>query len=116
MLRGFIIFVSESKAKTKWNAVRQLKEKNIVVSDPKRYPEYTPDYFAAFFSDPGGLQLEISNYRLERRQHHDKRQDIEPKHHGPRDRATGWVNHWCFLLWFQVYGQAQATIKRGVLV
>ena len=78
MLRGFIIFVSESKAKTKWNAVRQLKEKNIVVSDPKRYPEYTPDYFAAFFSDPGGLQLEISNYRLERRQHHDKRQDIGP--------------------------------------
>ena len=48
-----------------------LKEQNISVSEPKHYPEYAPDYFSVFFTDPDGMRLEITNYRQERRQRHD---------------------------------------------
>ena len=48
-------------------AAKMLSERNILVSDPRVYPEYAPDYFATFFSDPDGLRLEITNYRRERR-------------------------------------------------
>lgn len=57
---------------------RRLKERGISVSEPKRYPEYAPDYFAVFFSDPDGIRLEITNYRQERRQRHDNWEYIEP--------------------------------------
>ena len=52
-------------------AARMLKEQGVLVSEPKRYPHYAPDYFAVFLSDPDGVQLEITNYRQERRQRHD---------------------------------------------
>ena len=52
-------------------AARKLEQANIPVSRPALYAEYAPDYFAVFFSDPDGLRLEITNYRLERRQRHD---------------------------------------------
>lgn len=35
---------------------------------PQLYPEYAPDYYAIFFSDPDGIRLEVTNYRQERRQ------------------------------------------------
>lgn len=54
-----------------------LKERGISVGKPKRYPEYAPDYFALFFSDPDGIRLEITNYRQERRQRHDNWENIE---------------------------------------
>ena len=59
-------------------AARMLKERNIPVSEPKRYPEYAPDYFAVFLSDPDGVQLEITNYRQERRQRHDAWESTAP--------------------------------------
>lgn len=59
-------------------AARQLKEANILVSEPRLYPEYAPDYFAVFFSDPDGIRMEITNYRLERRQRHDNWEHIKP--------------------------------------
>lgn len=34
-------------------------------------PEYAPDYYAIFFSDPDGIRLEITNYRQERRKRFD---------------------------------------------
>lgn len=37
------------------------------------YPEYAPDYWATFFSDPDGVRLEVTNYRQERRDRHDCR-------------------------------------------
>ncbi|HEY2904007.1 MAG TPA: VOC family protein [Polyangia bacterium] len=37
------------------------------VSEPKLFPEYAPDYYAAFITDPDGLRLEITNFRAERR-------------------------------------------------
>lgn len=52
-------------------AASRLKEQAIHVSEPKLYSEYAADYFAIFFSDPDGIQLEITNYRQERRQRHD---------------------------------------------
>lgn len=29
------------------------------------YPEYAPDYYAIFFSDPDGIRLELTNFRQE---------------------------------------------------
>jgi catechol 2,3-dioxygenase-like lactoylglutathione lyase family enzyme len=52
-------------------AAKKLEEAKIPVSAPALYPEYAPDYFAVFLSDPDGIRLEITNYRLERRQRHD---------------------------------------------
>jgi glyoxylase I family protein len=35
------------------------------------WPDYAPDYWATFFTDPDGLRLEVTNYRQERRERHD---------------------------------------------
>lgn len=59
-------------------AAKLLTEKSISVSEPKRYPEYAPDYFALFLSDPDGVQLEITNYRQERRLRHDDWDNFAP--------------------------------------
>jgi catechol-2,3-dioxygenase len=59
-------------------ATDKLKERNISVGEPKCYPEYAPDYFAVFFSDPDGIRLEITNYRQERRQRHDHWENSTP--------------------------------------
>jgi glyoxylase I family protein len=56
---------------------KSLKKQNITVSEPRLYPEYAPDYFAVFFSDPDGIILEITNYRQERRQRFDNWENIE---------------------------------------
>ena len=49
----------------------QLRGAGIVASETKNYPEYAPDYWATFFSDPDGIRLEVTNYRQERRERHD---------------------------------------------
>lgn len=59
-------------------AANRLKGQNIPVSQPKQYPEYAPDYFAIFFSDPDGVRLEVTNYRQERRQRHDDWENMAP--------------------------------------
>jgi ribosomal protein S18 acetylase RimI-like enzyme/catechol 2,3-dioxygenase-like lactoylglutathione lyase family enzyme len=53
------------------NIAQQLTAANILVSEPRLYPEYAPDYFAIFLCDPDGLRLEITNYRAERQHRHD---------------------------------------------
>ncbi len=50
---------------------RRLREVGIQASEARCYPEYAPDYWATFFSDPDGIRLEVTNYRLERRERHD---------------------------------------------
>jgi glyoxylase I family protein len=57
--------------------VTKLKTKNIACEEPRLYPDYAPDYFAVFLTDPDGIQLEITNYRQERKQRHDHGQDPE---------------------------------------
>ncbi|HUR47103.1 MAG TPA: VOC family protein [Candidatus Saccharimonadales bacterium] len=44
-----------------------LGKAGIDCSTPGHYPEYAPDYYAVFFSDPDGIRLEVTNYRAERR-------------------------------------------------
>lgn len=50
---------------------RELAEAGIVVTEPRLYPQYAPDYYAVFFDDPDGIRLEVTNYREERRHRHD---------------------------------------------
>lgn len=58
-------------------AAMKLREQGVSVKGPRLYPEYAPDYVAVFITDPDGLQLEITNYRQERRQRHDNWNDLD---------------------------------------
>lgn len=48
-----------------------LRALGIEASEAKNYPEYAPDYWATFFTDPDGIRLEVTNYRQERRERND---------------------------------------------
>jgi catechol 2,3-dioxygenase-like lactoylglutathione lyase family enzyme len=52
-------------------AASRLQLLGIAASTARVYPEYAADYVATFFTDPDGLRLEITNFRLERRERHD---------------------------------------------
>jgi catechol 2,3-dioxygenase-like lactoylglutathione lyase family enzyme len=49
----------------------------IEASAPCLYPEYAPDYYAVFFSDPDGIRLEVTNFRAERRRRFEHWNDTE---------------------------------------
>jgi glyoxylase I family protein len=49
----------------------QLHAANIAASEAQHYPDYAEDYWATYFSDPDGIRLEVTNYRIERRRRHD---------------------------------------------
>lgn len=51
---------------------QQLRAGGIDASAAKNFPEYAVDYWATFFDDPDGIRLEITNYRQERRDRHDR--------------------------------------------
>ncbi|HZD54494.1 MAG TPA: VOC family protein [Woeseiaceae bacterium] len=40
-------------------AAHGLQRLGIDISEPKLYPEYAPDYYATFFTDPDGIHLEL---------------------------------------------------------
>jgi catechol 2,3-dioxygenase-like lactoylglutathione lyase family enzyme len=40
-------------------AAAALRRLGVEVGEPAGYPEYAPDYYAAFFTDPDGIRLEI---------------------------------------------------------
>ena len=46
----------------------RFAQEGLPCSPPQLYPEYAPDYYAIFFSDPDGIRLEVTNYRQERRE------------------------------------------------
>jgi catechol 2,3-dioxygenase-like lactoylglutathione lyase family enzyme len=48
-------------------AAAGLGRLGVECSAPRLYPEYAPDYYATFFSDPDGIRLEIVNHRQGRR-------------------------------------------------
>lgn len=50
----------------------RLRELGIDATEARLYPEYAPDYVATFFNDPDGIRLEVTNYRQERRERHDR--------------------------------------------
>jgi glyoxylase I family protein len=61
-------------------AARGLRDLGIEVSAPKLYPEYAPDYYAVFFSDPDGIRLEVVAHRRLRsliRDHWEQLTDFE---------------------------------------
>lgn len=49
-----------------------LRALGIPASEARTYPDYAPDYVATFFDDPDGIRLEVTNYRQERRDRHDR--------------------------------------------
>ena len=44
-------------------AAAALAALGIEASAPCIYPEYAPDYWGTFFTDPDGLRLEVTNFR-----------------------------------------------------
>jgi glyoxylase I family protein len=64
-LHHFCFRVEDAKAVDE--IAKQFCQAGIACSSPQLYPEYAPDYFAIFFSDPDGIRLEVTNYRQERR-------------------------------------------------
>lgn len=53
------------------SAATALRAAGIDATEAQLFPEYAPDYWATFFTDPDGIRLEITNYRQERRDRHD---------------------------------------------
>lgn len=50
----------------------RLRGLGIDATEARLYPDYAPDYWATFFNDPDGVRLEVTNYRQERRDRHDR--------------------------------------------
>jgi glyoxylase I family protein len=48
-------------------AAIELRTASVEATEPRYYPEYGPDYYATFFSDPDGVRLEVMNFRERRR-------------------------------------------------
>lgn len=53
-------------------AAAGLRAAGIDASEAAAYPQYAADYVATFFADPDGIRLEVTNYRAERRERHDR--------------------------------------------
>ena len=53
-------------------AAEQLRKLGIAATAARTYPEYAADYAATFFTDPDGIRLEITNFRQERSDRHDR--------------------------------------------
>lgn len=49
----------------------ELRDAGIAASATRLYIEYAPDYWASHFTDPDGIRLEVTNYRIERQARHD---------------------------------------------
>src|ERR1700730_16430298 len=43
------------------SASKKLRAAGIEASEATHHPEYAPDYWATFFTDPDGIRLEITN-------------------------------------------------------
>lgn len=49
-----------------------LNAAGIAATPAALHVDYAPDYWATFFTDPDGVRLEVTNYRQERRERHDR--------------------------------------------
>lgn len=54
----------------------RLRALGVSATPASSYPDYAPDYRATFFADPDGIRLEVTNYRRERRERHDRWEDL----------------------------------------
>jgi hypothetical protein len=57
----------------------RLRALGIETDPPRLYPDYAPDYYAVFLCDPDGIQLEITNFRAERRRRFERWDELQPK-------------------------------------
>ena len=58
------------------SVARQLRDAGIDATPAGLHPGYAPDYWATFFTDPDGVRLEVTNYRQERRDRHDRWEEL----------------------------------------
>ena len=56
---------------------KALRHAGIDATEAHLHPGYAPDYWATFFTDPDGVRLEVTNYRAERRERHDKWDELK---------------------------------------
>jgi hypothetical protein len=54
-----------------------LRATGVDASEAHLHPGYAPDYWATFFTDPDGVRLEVTNYRQERRDRHDRWDELK---------------------------------------
>lgn len=54
-----LAFKAESRAEVDWIYSELLKMNATIVTAPKLYPEYSPDYYAVFLKDPDGIKFEV---------------------------------------------------------
>jgi glyoxylase I family protein len=59
------------------SVARQLRASGIDATPAALHPGYAPDYWATFFADPDGVRLEVTNYRQERRDRHDRWEELK---------------------------------------
>jgi glyoxylase I family protein len=45
----------------------RLRAMGIEIEGPRLWPEYAPDYYAVFFSDPDGIRFEVMNHMKRRK-------------------------------------------------
>lgn len=57
----------------------RLRALGVAASPARAHAEYAPDYWATFLEDPDGIRLEITNYRQERRERHDRWEPPSPE-------------------------------------
>ncbi len=53
-------------------AAALLRASGVDASEPSHHGDYADDYWATFFTDPDGIRLEITNFRQERRDRHER--------------------------------------------
>lgn len=58
-------------------AAKALRAAGIDATEAHLHPGYAPDYWATFFTDPDGVRLELTNYRAERRERHDRWEQLK---------------------------------------
>jgi glyoxylase I family protein len=58
------------------DVAEQIQAAGIAATDAALHPGYASDYWSTFFSDPDGIRLEVTNYRQERRERHDRWEEI----------------------------------------
>ena len=64
-LHHFCFRVVDEKAVDR--AAAELRAIGVEATAPRLYPEYAPDYYASFWTDPDGIRLEVTNFRENRR-------------------------------------------------
>lgn len=58
------------------SVAQQLRAAGIDATPAALHSEYSPDYWATFFTDPDGVRLEVTNFWQARRDRHDHWEEL----------------------------------------